>query len=77
MDVYSQATSESPLRALKALGERLDATEHHHPRHRCCTLLLYSRPRQLIRIANVPLTRVEPRVSWFKTSFISESRHRL
>jgi hypothetical protein len=30
-------------------------------RHRCCTLLLYLRLWQLIRIAKVPLTRVEPR----------------
>jgi hypothetical protein len=30
-------------------------------RHRCCTLLLYSGLWQFLRLAKVPLTRVEPR----------------
>ena len=35
--------------------------ELHTPRHRCCTLLLYSGLSQFLREAKVPLTRVEPR----------------
>jgi hypothetical protein len=41
MDIYSEVASDSTLRALKALGGS-KATEHHHPWHRCCILLLFS-----------------------------------
>jgi hypothetical protein len=31
MDVYSQVTSDSTLRIVEGLGERLEAIENHHP----------------------------------------------